>query len=88
MRISEVTKFPVSVTLNKKNPYNNSIKVNNILVSLTQPIVINTKEELNRLLPIDKYLVIEYIEVKEVVTEVKEVKEVKKTRKKKSETLN
>lgn len=65
MKINEVVMFPVSVTLSKKNPYSNSVKVNNILVSVTNPIRINTLDELNRLLPIEKYIVIEYIKVKE-----------------------
>ena len=84
MKISEVTKYPVLVMLNKKNPWGKSVKVNNILISVDQQIKIDSVESLNSLTPVEKYIIIE--ESKEVsIPEVQEEVKAKKTRKKKTD---
>lgn len=86
MKFDEVKIFPVLVSLSTKNPWKGAVKVNNVTITTTAKKKINSREELDKLLPIAKYLVIELCEVKaevkiESTEQEKEV--VKKTRKKK-----
>jgi hypothetical protein len=62
MKLEEVTKFPVKVTLDKRNPWGESIKVNNILIQVTKETIINSKTELKLLTPIAKYAIFTVIE--------------------------
>jgi hypothetical protein len=83
MRIDDVKKFPVNVHLTTKNPWKGIVKVNNIVVSVVDRLKIRNKEELIKLLPIEKYLIIEEIEEVKAVVEEPVPVPVKKTRKKK-----
>lgn len=81
--------FPVYVSLNRKNPWNSdTIKVNNIVIGQIKTII-NTKQELEKLRPIEDYLIVEVIpkenKIKESKISVEEESKVeKKTRKRKT----
>jgi len=51
--------FPVKVTLNKINPWGDRISCNSVIIYTNKEVVISSYDELKRLLPIEKYLLIE-----------------------------
>ena len=80
--------FPVWVSLSSRSPYKTDIKVNNILIG-AQKRKVYSKEELARLKPVEKFLIVEPVEETNVAEDVTVSDEagipekIKKTRKKK-----
>ncbi len=69
-KIYQVEVFPVYVSLKQKNPWGNLVKVNNMIIDFNK-IKISNKKDLDKLLPIEKYIVIESIEDEQNLTEEK-----------------
>ena len=80
MSILNTTNYPVEVQLDIRNPWGPSVKVNNITVYTKSKISITSQEDLKKLIPIERYLLLT------VVGELQPIKKNTKNMTKKEES--